>query len=416
MPDAPPYIHSKRTARPRDIIVVGAGVAGMASALTLLDHGHHVTVVDAAPHAGLGTSFANGAQLSYSYTDALASPATLGQLPRMLCAMDSGFRLKPSLDPDFLRWGLAFLRNSSLHKFRANTVQGLLLAFESRAALHRLTLRHDLDFLHTTPGKLHLYRSRKSLAAAETMLALKNRHGARQRWVSRDELAQIEPALADMAQEFAGAIHTRDEEVGDPYRFCSAAAAVVRASKRGNMLLDTRIAQLSAGPGGPAVICASGQRIGGDAIILCTAMGSVSLARQLGVQLPIMPMKGYSITAPPGTQAPRVSITDVGNRLVFARLGDQMRIAGLADLGHYSTAIAPRRLAALVSSARTALPNAADYDHIDASWCGLRPMTPNSLPIIEMIAPGIIANTGHGGLGWTFAAGCADRVAAMLDD
>src|SRR5690606_25583499 len=96
------------------------------------------------------------------------------------------------------------------------------------------------------------------------------------------------------------------------------------------------------------------------------------------------------------------------------RLGDKMRIAGLADLGRRDTAIEPSRLAALVSSARAALPGAADYDRIDSSWTGLRPMTPDSLPITRPIAPGVIANTGHGALGWTYAAGSAERVAAII--
>ena len=126
-------------------------------------------------------------------------------------------------------------------------------------------------------------------------------------------------------------------------------------------------------------------------------------------------MKGYSITAAPGEAAPTVSITDAANRVVFARLGNRMRIAGLADLAQRDAAVDPRRLATLIASARAALPEAATYDAIESSWAGLRPMTPDSLPITRPIAPGVIANTGHGALGWTYAAGSAARVAALID-
>src|SRR3546814_6938562 len=83
----------------------------------------------------------------------------------------------------------------------------------------------------------------------------------------------------------------------------------------------------------PAVLTAMGRRIEADRIILCAGTESVRLARALGVRLPVLPMKGYSITAPPGDAAPRVSITDAGGRVVFARLGERMRIAGLAEIG-----------------------------------------------------------------------------------
>ena len=126
-------------------------------------------------------------------------------------------------------------------------------------------------------------------------------------------------------------------------------------------------------------------------------------------------LKGYSITAAPGLAPPRVSITDAAHRVVFARLGSRVRVAGVADLGSYGTSIDPERLAVLIRSARAALPNAAQYDALEASWAGLRPMTPTSLPITRTIAPRVIANTGHGALGWTHAAGSAQRVADLVE-
>lgn len=150
--------------------------------------------------------------------------------------------------------------------------------------------------------------------------------------------------------------------------------------------------------------------------MIAAGIDAPRFARQLDVRLPVQPMKGYSITAPPGAAAPSTSVTDVANRVVFARLGNRMRIAGLAELGNRDTRVDPKRLGALVESARAALPDAADYDAIESSWAGLRPMTPDSLPITRPIAPGVIANSGHGALGWTYAAGSAERVAQLVEE
>lgn len=400
--------------RPQELIVIGAGVVGMATALTLADRGHRVTIVERADEPGRGTSFANGAQLSYSYTDALASPATLAQFPRLLLARDPAFRFHPSLDPDFLRWTLAFLRNSSAGRFRRNTLEGLALAIQSRSALHALARRHGIDFAHGTPGKIILYRSARSFAAARVIAADKAVAGAEQQFLDADGAVAAEPMLASIRSQIVGAIHTPSEEVGDPYRFC-AGVRVALVAGGAEVRCGIAIDRIDADGNRPTIVAADGTRLGADRIILCAGMESVGLARGLGASLPIMPMKGYSITAAPGTAAPRVSVTDAANRVVFARLAGRMRIAGLADLGRRDTSVEPDRLAALVGSARAALPEAADYDAIESSWAGLRPMTPDSLPITRTIAPRVIANTGHGALGWTYAAGSAERVAAIVE-
>ncbi len=400
---------------PREVIVLGAGVVGMATALTLAERGHRVTVVDSAKGPGLGTSFANGAQLSYGYTDAMASPSTLAQIPRVLLGLDRALRFHLRLDPDFIAWALAFLRNGTVASFRRNTVAGLELAARSRTALAGLAARHGLDFGHGAPGKIHLYRSTASFAAAQDMAALKAAHGISQSILDPDAAVAAEPMLAPIRDAIVGALLTRDEEVGDPHRFCvSAHDALLRAG--GSSMMDTGIDRIMANGSGPALVTSDGVRVGADRIILAAGTGSTRLARQLGVRLPIQPMKGYSITLPPGVAAPSTSITDVANRVVFARIGNRMRIAGLAELGKRDTRVEPARLRVLVDSARAALPQAADYDQIESSWAGLRPMTPDSLPITRTIAPGVIAATGHGALGWTYAAGSAERVAEIIEE
>lgn len=396
-----------------DVIVLGAGVVGMATALSLIDDGHRVTVIDAAVSPGLGASHANGAQLCYSYTDALGSPSTLRQLPGLLFARNSAFRLHPSIDPDFLRWGLAFVRQCTESRFLTNTVAGLELAIESRQALNRMAVQHNLSFDKDMPGKVHIYRNERSFAAARRIAAVKREHGVKQSELDADGAVAVEPMLAHVRDRIVGALHTPEEEVGDPYLFCVAACQALLAGGRGSMLLDTDVIRIIAGRQ-PAVETVSGKRIASDRVVLCAGTGSPMLARTVGAGLPIQPMKGYSITAEPGVAAPNVCVTDVANRIVFAPLGNRMRIAGLAELGNRDRTVNQSRLDLLIATARAALPDAANYDAVDSGWAGLRPMSPNSMPVIKLIAEGVIANTGHGSLGWTYAAGSAARVAKIL--
>lgn len=398
-----------------DVIVIGAGVVGMATALTLINQGHRVTVVDSSAKPGMGTSHANGAQLCYAYTDALGSPSTLRQLPGLMFAADSAFRLHPSLDPDFLRWGLAFLSECRASRFLSNTLTGLKLAVESRIALGRLSERYKLAFDQGMPGKLHIYRSEESFTAACKIATVKRGLGIEQDPVDAAGAIAIEPMLAPVRDEIVGALYTPHEEVGDPHKFCISACHALLASGRGEAMFSTEVTNISAGEQ-PAIETLCGKRIFADRVVLCAGVESPRLARLLGLRIPIQPMKGYSITAKPGISAPFVCVTDVANRVVFARLGDRMRIAGLAELGNRDRTVDPARINLLIATARSALPEAADYNAIDLRWAGLRPMSPTSLPIIRSIAQGVIANTAHGSLGWTYAAGSAERAARLLSE
>ena len=405
---------SVRRAETPDALVLGAGVVGLATAYALARSGISVILVDKAPEPGLGTSFANGAQLSYAYTDALASPALLARLPALALALDPAFRLRPSIDPDFIHWILAFLRNCTATAFRRNTLAGLELALESRASMHELLARHRLEFGHATPGKLHLYEDEASFAAAGDVLSLKRQAGAVQEALTPAEAIAVEPALAGRAQRLVGAIHSPEEEVGDPFLFCRSLLQTLREHYGLRSSFGTAVRRLDLAESRPAVIMENGDRIAADTLVICTGVDTPELLRGTGIKVPIWPMKGHSLTAPPGPEAPRVSITDVARKLVFCRLSGMVRVAGLADLGAGNAAVQPARLASLISAGKDALPNAADYDRIHSSWAGLRPMTPNSLPIIRRAREGVILNVGHGALGWTYAMGAAERAARLL--
>ncbi|MEJ6011494.1 FAD-dependent oxidoreductase [Novosphingobium aquae] len=398
---------------PRSAIVIGAGVVGLATAYALARRGVAVTVIESRDAPGCEASFANGAQLSYAYTDALASPALLRHMPGIVLGMDPATQLRPSLDPNYLVWLLRFLRNSTRGRFMHNTLAGLKLGLESRLAMQSLQQRHHLDFGHQVTGKLHIHASAESLASARTIVAAKRVHGAEQHVLDRAEAVRLEPALADHGP-FAGAIHTPGDEAGDPHRFCIAMAALLQARYGVVIRLGTTVQDIAEDDAEARATTTTGEQLVAGEVIICAGIGSGKLARRLGLRSLLMPMKGYSFTAMPGTANLRVSVTDVARKIVLCPLDGMVRVAGLAEIGERSTATDPKALERLRIAARASLPSAANYDQIAPGWAGIRPMTASSLPRIGPVSPRIAVNIGHGMLGWTYAMGSGERLAQSV--
>ena len=396
-----------------DVVVLGAGVVGVTTAYALVQRGFTVAIADRRPGPGLETSYANGGQLSYAYSDALASPGLLRKLPFMVTGGDPAFDLKLSADPSFIEWGLRFLRNCTPGRFSANTLAALELAMESRLAMSGLMARHAIGFGHEVAGKLHLYYDSAAFAAAADVIEIKARSGVTQHRLAPQEARAIEPSL-ESAKRLAGAVYSPDDAVGDPHKFCSALLKIL-VEKYGvathfgfdAATLDRRDNHVHLGNG-------QGGEIRAGRVAVCLGIGASRFLKRIGIRVPIWPMKGYSFTAPPGAAAPRISITDTARKIVFCRLNGQVRVAGIAQLGNWDSHVDAAELARLADTAQDALPGAALYDQAYMPWAGLRPMTPRSLPVISRPRADILVNVGHGMLGWTFAMGAAERTANLL--
>ena len=398
-----------------DAIVLGAGVVGITTAWALLDAGLSVCLVDRADGPARGTSFANGAQLSYAYTDALASPALLRKIPALALGLDPLFRLKPGTDLGLYSWLIAFLRNMTGARFERSTLAVLQLALESQQEMGALLSRHAMAFDHGVPGKMHLHYSGQALSAAERTMGVKRAMGVEQAILTRDEAIGLEPALAQV-DGLEGVVHSPHDAVGDAHRFSEEMLALCAARDgfQSRFGFDVAGVERSDADAGCILPGQDGTTVSGSRLVLCGGAESAKLAQQLGLRLPIQPMKGYSFTARPGPDAPRVSLTDTKRKIVFCRLGDRMRVAGLADLGVRSAEIDPARIAVLRRLAEEAMPGAIAPGSVEAEWAGLRPMTPNSAPIIRWVDAGLGLNVGHGMLGWTLALGSARRLARAL--
>lgn len=397
---------------------MGSGIVGLASAYVLREAGHEVTVIDQA-RPGSGASGGNGAQLSYSYVQPLADPGLWRQLPKLLLSASSPLKLQPQWDIHQWRWGLKFLAACNASASRSTTASLLQLAAESRQSFDAMLKMEQLDCDFSATGKLVLYADQASFASASRQMLIQRDMGSMQEAVDADRCVQIEPALAHHHRNIAGAIYTPTDCAADCQKVCDGLANVLRA--RGVVFhLDTRITNLIIQNKRTVAVGTGKGHLEADAFVLALGATSAPMARKFGVDLAVYPLKGYSITVETGEAphtAPRVSVTDSARKVVFARIGSRLRIAGMAELSGYGTSLSESQIASLKATAADIFPQCSDFKSI-SPWAGLRPASPSGMPLIGRHPRGpqnLMFNVGHGALGFTLAFGSAQRLKLFLD-
>jgi D-amino-acid dehydrogenase len=393
--------------------VLGAGVVGLTSAWWLAEAGHQVTIVDRHLGPGAEASAANGAQLSYAFVAPMASPAMLRKLPFMLLGGEDAIRVSPDLE--LIRWGIKFLRACTNDNVARTTAAQLALAALSRGEMAQLMQSQNLAFGLRTAGKLVLYRNAGDFAAARQAPGA----SVEQQVLTPAECLAVEPGLRLTESALAGGIYTPSEQVGDCGVFCQQLYARLRQHSNVKVCLGASIRNPQLTRGVLTGIETSGGTIEADRFVLSLGAGSKAFARACGFDLPIYPVKGHSITVRGGDSVSLThSVTDYSRKIVFAPLENvadaAIRVAGFADFKGYDRSLDPSRIATLQSAAAGTLGIAATSDA--APWAGLRPMTPDSRPIIGASpVDGLFLNTGQGMLGWTLACGSARLLTDLID-
>jgi len=398
------------------ICVIGAGVVGLTTAYFLQSEGHTVTVVDREPAAGLGASGGNGAQLSYAFVAPLADASIPAKLPGLLLARDAPLKIHPRADRAQLRWALQFLRNANTKAARDTTEVLIRLAELSREFIEPLIEGERIECDFSRGGKLVLYPDAAAVEAARAQVAYQAALGTRgQQVLTTEQCIEREPAIAGYAARIGGGVWTRNEAAADCGAFCAQIATLL--ARRGATLLYGRtVTRIDRDNGRVRALITDAEPVRADAYVLAAGDGAAALGATAGLDLPILPLKGYSITVKPerGAVLPRASITDIRRKIVFAPLGDRVRVAGFVEIGNDDRSIPPARISALLDATREIL----GYATIDGDlrpWAGLRPATPNGRPIIGRAAlANLVLNVGHGALGWTLAAGSARLVCDVL--
>ena len=395
------------------ILVIGGGVVGLTSAWWLLEAGFSVTLLEREPEVGRGASYCNGGQLSYRYVAPFADAGVPFKSLQWLFQQDGPLRFKLEADPRQWRWMTQFLAHCRADVNRKTPVKLLELGELSRLAMNQLdSVLPRTQFAWRDAGKLVVYRSRKCFDAA---VARPESEDAGQ-VLSAAECVAREPALGAAEGVLAGGIFNGGEAVADCHAFCEALAAQLAAHPRFNGIVHGEARTFMTENGKVTALDTSAGVLGADAFVLAAGIQSRTLAASAGIRLPLYPIKGYSLSAPirPDDLAPEISVTDFERKVLYARIGNQLRVAAMADIVGEDACIDPKRVAGLIRQVRATMPQAADYDQI-TTWAGLRPATPSSAPIIGASRyPNLWFNLGHGGLGFTLACGSARILAELM--
>ena len=377
------------------IAVLGAGVIGVTTAWYLRQAGHEVQVVDRREGPGLETSFANGGQISADHAAPWARPGVPLQALKWMLHEDSPLLFRLRADPAQWRWGLEFLRNCTAARYRENAARLQALGRYSRDQLRALRRESGLQYDQVERGILVLYTGDRPFEPG---------------WKTPDECVALEPAVASLKSRLVGGNYFPDDESGDAYKFTTGLAKLCEAQ---GVEFRFRVSFTGFSVKNGKV---NSSQFEADAYVIALGSYSPLVTRPLGIDLPVYPLKGYSVTMPVKNPAAAwtVSRSDEAHKLVLSRLGDRLRIAGTAELSGYDTTINQVRCDAIVKRVMELFPDAGDSSKA-TYWAGLRPATPSNIPRVGATKyPNLFLNTGHGTLGWTLACGSGRMLADIV--
>ncbi len=417
------------------VLVLGAGIIGVSTAWHLLQNGHEVTLVDRQEEAASETSFANAAQISVSYCEPWANRDAPLKALKWMFSDEAPLLFRPQFPLGAgwhqYRWGLEFLANCNDRAFERNVAQIVALGRYSHAALKEVVAQTGIKYSRLEKGIAHIYTDAASFASANEAAELMRRHGVQRQIVSTQELLRIEPAFNSFASRIVGGTYTASDESGDAREFTRQLAQ--RCGQLGAQLLFghdvvslRRIGQTIDSVVIRARNTTVERQIHADAVVVACGSYSAPLLRSVGVNLPVYPGKGYSVTLPllKPELAPQVSTIDDEKKIAMTRLGDVLRVAGTIEVGGFDlsldTPLAQKRCEMLLNRIEAILPGVADTRTPAQGgnphyWCGLRPATPTNIPFIgKTKVSKLWVNTGHGTLGWTHGAGSGKAVAELI--
>lgn len=396
------------------IVVLGSGVIGVTSAWYLAKAGHEVTVIDRQPAPALETSFANAGEVSPGYSAPWAAPGIPLKAIKWMFMKHAPLIIQPRPDWTKLSWMARMLMNCTSDAYAVNKSRMVRLAEYSRDCLADLRQETGLRYDERMQGTLQLFRSDKQVDAAAKDIAVLKADGVPFEVLSPDECVAAEPGLANAREKIAGGLRLPGDETGDCFKFTNGLAAMAEASGV-TFRYGVGIDGLEQDGGRIVAVRTSAGRVTADAFVVALGSYSPFLVRPLGIDLPVYPVKGYSITVPitDEARAPVSTVMDETHKIAITRLGDRIRVGGMAEIAGFDMSLSPKRRATLEHSVEDLFGGAGDQSRA-TFWCGLRPMTPDGTPVVGRTGfANLFLNTGHGTLGWTMAAG-SGRVLADI--
>ena len=397
------------------ILVMGGGVVGVTTAYQLQRDGHEVVVVERNGLTASGTSWGNAGMIMPGHSFSWSSPMAPMILLKSLFLKDQALRFRLSADPRLYYWTSLFSRQCMPESARRNTLLKHRLAMYSQKVLERTLGEEPIDYDRDRGGILYYHRSKRALEVGIARMKLLEADGQRIEVLDRKGVSALDPSLGAAASEIVGGIYCPTDETGDPAKFTRALAELIVA-RGGKILTGVTIGGIETSGGSISRIATDKGPLTAEAYVLALGSESAPLARKIGVKLPIYPIKGYSLTIPVGNQPspPRVASLDADSLLAISRFGDRVRVTATAEFAGYDTSHKPGDFAFIKRVTQQLYPDGADFDRAEM-WAGLRPTTPNNLPLFGRKGfANLYLNTGHGDIGWTTAHGSARLTADLI--
>ncbi len=396
------------------IAVLGSGVIGVSSAWYLNQAGHEVTVFDREHGPGLETSFANAGQISPGYASPWAAPGIPLKALGWLFQRHAPLSIRPDFTFFQLSWLWQMLMNCNAHSYAINKERMLRLSDYSRACLHQLCASTGISYEGRRKGTLQVFRTQQQLDAAHKDIKVLEEVGIPYELLTPEQMLGPEPGLAPVIKDLSGGLRLPNDETGDCQLFTTRLAEMA-ANQGVTFHYGTHVDQLEVESGAIKGVRVDGKALGFDAVLV--ALGSYSRPF-LGnlLDLPVYPLKGFSITVPlkNAAAAPQSTVLDETLKIAVTRFDDRIRVGGMAQVVGYDLRLDPARRATLEYCLTGLFPDAGDISAAKF-WTGLRPMTPDSTPVVGATpVRGLWLNTGHGTLGWTMACGAAQMIADLV--
>lgn len=395
------------------VVILGAGALGVMSAYYLGREGHTVEVIDRQPEAARETSYANGGQLSYSHAEPWANPYVFPKLFKWMWQEDAPLVLRFSADPHMMNWGLRFLWNCRKSAADQHSLTLLRLGLFSKEKMKEVVAETGIEFHNVQKGIIHVFSSEKGFDHAQKQAEFQKQNGCEEKILSWQDCISMEPSLAHSTKTIYGGIHSPIDESGDIFTFTQKLAKYCEEKFGAKFHYDTEILSLNDENEEISHIATNRGNMRGDAYVMSMGSYSYLYLKKIDINVPIYPMKGYSITFPANEFTPTTSITDDALKIVYSRLGDRIRVAGTAEFAGYNTDIRKVRIAPIVRGVNSLFPK-ADLSKVE-EWSCLRPSTPDGPPIVGKTKyKNLFLNTGHGTLGWTQAAGSGQLLVDVM--
>ena len=401
------------------IAVIGGGLLGISSAYVLQNRGYEVTLLETRETLASETSFAPGGMLTASMSDPWNSPGVYKYLLRSLFDPYAAMRLHMHTIPSLLFWGFSFLRNSSFNKHLDATLANYSLAQYSLKKTREIREFLSLTYDHSITGDMKVFRDEKKMIEPRRIAKKLQEFGLEFFELDKYGAVEVEPSLDPIRDKIAGALFFPQDECGDAYKFCCQLSGEM---EKIGVEVKTNFAAIDLKKKSNKIIGinTSDGFFPINNVVVAAGNSSAKLMKNLGVSIPIKPVKGYSATLDVRNikNVPKLAIVDDAMHAAVIPLGQRLRLAGTAEFAGFNTEVNSDRIDGLFTVLEGLYPNISaevDKNNVE-TWTGLRPMSSDGKPFIGPgNIEGLYLNTGHGHLGWTMAMGSAWLLADLIE-